>query len=124
MSTNAPLFTAVLPDIDGILRARWRTEPTPSDHDWALLKTLHRGQICNGTVSKIVNFGVFVDIDGFTAMINIPELSWRPVDHPSEILTVGQKITAQILDVDMVRERVTLSLEALQEDPPGRVGTR
>ncbi|MGY2118632.1 S1 RNA-binding domain-containing protein [Nocardia gipuzkoensis] len=119
-----PLFTAVLPDIDGILRARWRTEPTPSDHDWAFLKTLHRGQICNGTVSKIVNFGVFVDIDGFTAMINIPELSWRPVDHPSEILTVGQKITAQILDVDMVRERVTLSLEALQEDPPGRVGTR
>ncbi|MEV6324319.1 S1 RNA-binding domain-containing protein [Nocardia sp. NPDC051787] len=119
-----PLFTAVLPDIDGILRARWRTEPTPSDHDWAFLKTLHRGQICNGTVSKIANFGVFVDIGGFTAVINIPELSWRPANHPSEILTVGQKITAQILDVDMVRECVTLSLKALQEDPPGRVGAR
>ena len=113
-----PLFTAVLPDSDGILRARWRTEPTPSDHDWAFLKTLHRGQICNGTVSEIAGFGVtFVDIGGFTAMINIPELSWRPVNHPSEILTVGQEITAQILDVDMVRERVTLSLKALQEDP-------
>lgn len=112
-----PLFTAVLPDIDGVLRARWRTEPTPSDHDWAFLKTLHRGQICNGTVSKIAKFGVFVDIGGFTAMINIPELSWRPVDHPSEILTVGQEITAQVLDVDMVRERVNLSLKALQEDP-------
>ncbi len=112
-----PLFTAVLPDSDGVLRARWRTEPTPSDHDWALLKTLHRGQICNGTVRQIANFGVFVDIGGFTAMINIPELSWRPVNHPSEILTVGQEITAQILDVDMVRERVSLSLKALQEDP-------
>jgi small subunit ribosomal protein S1 len=119
-----PLFTAVLPDSDGVLRARWRTEPTPSDHNWAFLKTLHRGQICNGTVREIANFGVFVDIGGFTAVINIPELSWRPVDHPSEILTLGQEITAQILDLDMVRERVTLSLEALREDPPGRVGTR
>ncbi|GGK98878.1 S1 RNA-binding domain-containing protein [Nocardia jinanensis] len=113
-----PLFTAVLPDSDGILRARWRTEPTPSDDNWALLKTLHRGQIINGTVSAITGFGVtFVDIGSFTAMINIPELSWRPVDHPSAILAVGEEITAQILDVDMVRERVTLSLEALQEDP-------
>ncbi|MGH3390956.1 MAG: S1 RNA-binding domain-containing protein [Actinomadura sp.] len=59
----------------------------------------------------------FVDIGGVTAMINIPELSWRPFNHPSEVLTVGQEITAQILDVDMVRERVTLSLKALQEDP-------
>ncbi|WP_063020691.1 S1 RNA-binding domain-containing protein [Nocardia niwae] len=113
-----PLFTAVLPDSDGVLRARWRTEPTPSDHNWALLKTLHRGQLIKGTVSEIASFGVtFVDIGGFTAMINIPELSWRPVDHPSAILTVGQEITAQILDVDMVRERVALSLRALQEDP-------
>ncbi|WP_342214870.1 S1 RNA-binding domain-containing protein [Nocardia abscessus] len=112
-----PLFTAVLPDSDGVLRARWRTEPTPSEHNWAFLKTLHRGQICNGTVSKIANFGVFVDIGGFTAMINIPELFWRPVDHPSAILSVGQEITAQVLDVDMVRERVALSLKALQEDP-------
>ncbi|ONM47891.1 MULTISPECIES: S1 RNA-binding domain-containing protein [Nocardia] len=119
-----PLFTAVLPDIDGVLRARWRTEPTPSDHNWAFLKTLHRGQICNGTVSKIANFGVFVDIGGFTAMINIPELSWRPVDHPSAILTVGQEITAQVLDVDMVRERVALSLKALQEDPMPQIVQR
>ncbi|MEV5840259.1 S1 RNA-binding domain-containing protein [Nocardia sp. NPDC052112] len=117
-----PLFTAVLPDNDGILRARWRTEPTPSDHDWALLKTMRRGQICNGTVSEIASSGVtFVDIGGFTAMINIPELSWRPVNNPSDILTVGQEITAQILDIDMVRERVTLSLEVPQEGPPDRV---
>ncbi|WP_433179263.1 S1 RNA-binding domain-containing protein [Actinoallomurus sp. CA-150999] len=113
-----PLFTAVLPDGDGVLRARWRTEPTPSDHEWAFLKTLRQGQICTGIVSEIAGFGVtFVDIGGCTAMINVPELSWRSVDHPSEILTVGQEITAQILDVDMVRERVTLSLKALQEDP-------
>ncbi|MFC8826756.1 S1 RNA-binding domain-containing protein [Streptomyces sp. NPDC057137] len=113
-----PLFTAVLPDSDGVLRARWRTEPTRSDHDWTFLKTLRRGQVVTGTVSVIADFGVtFVDIGGFTAMINIPEVSWRHIDFASDVLTVGQEVTARILDVDRVRERVSLSLKALQEDP-------
>jgi predicted RNA-binding protein with RPS1 domain len=113
-----PLFTAVLPDSDGILRARWQTDPTPSDRDWAFLKTLRRGQVVTGTVTTIASFGVtFVDIGGFTAMINIPELSWRPFNHPSDVVSVGQEITAEVLDVDMVRERVPLSLRAVQEDP-------
>ncbi|MEV3970192.1 S1 RNA-binding domain-containing protein [Streptomyces sp. NPDC050698] len=115
---DLPLFTAVLPDSDGVLRARWQTEPTPSDRDWAFLKTLRRGQVVTGTVTTIASFGVtFVDIGGFTAMINIPELSWRPVDHPSDVVSVGQEVTAEVLDVDMIRERVPLSLRAVQEDP-------
>ncbi|MFE1288266.1 S1 RNA-binding domain-containing protein [Streptomyces sp. NPDC058751] len=113
-----PLFTAVLPDSDGVLRARWRTDPTPSDRNWAFLKTLRRGQIVTGTVTKIASFGVtFVDIGGFTAMINVPELSWRHIDHPSDVVAVGQVISAEVLDVDMARERVPLSLKALQDDP-------
>lgn len=113
-----PLFTAVLPDNDGVLRARWQTEPTPSDRDWAFLKTLRRGQVVTGTVTTIASFGVtFVDIGGFTAMINIPELSWRPINHPSDVVSVGQEITAEVLDVDMIRERVPLSLRATQQDP-------
>ncbi|GGT21350.1 hypothetical protein GCM10010222_74170 [Streptomyces tanashiensis] len=120
-----PLFTAVLPDDDGVLRARWRTEPTSSDRDWGFLKTLRRGQICTGTVTEIASFGVtFVDIGGFTAMINIPELSWRPFNHPSDVVSVGQEITAEVLDVDMVRERVPLSLRAVQEDPWPQVARR
>ncbi|WP_405575337.1 S1 RNA-binding domain-containing protein [Streptomyces sp. NBC_01167] len=113
-----PLFTAVLPDSDGVLRARWRTDPTPSDRNWAFLKTLRRGEICSVTVTEIAGFGVtFVDIGGFTAMINIPELSWRRINHPADIVSVGQRISAEILDVDLVRERVSLSLKALQQDP-------
>ncbi|MFD4152423.1 S1 RNA-binding domain-containing protein [Streptomyces hydrogenans] len=113
-----PLFTAVLPDSDGVLRARWRTEPTPSDRNWAFMKTLRRGQIRTGTVTEIAPFGVtFVDIGGFTAMINAPELSWRRFDHPSDVVTVGQEILTEVLDVDMMRERVSLSLKALQADP-------
>jgi ribosomal protein S1 len=69
-------------------------------------------------VTTIASFGVtFVDVGGFTAMINIPELSWRPFNHPSDVVSVGQEITAEVLDVDMVWERVALSLRAVQEDP-------
>ncbi|MDV5145733.1 S1 RNA-binding domain-containing protein [Streptomyces sp. SBC-4] len=115
---RAPLFTAVMPDDDGVVRARWQTEPTPSDRNWAFLKTLHRGETVTGTVTHIADFGVtFVDIGGFEAMINIPELSWRPFNHPSDIVSVGQEINAEILDVDPFRERVSLSLKALHEDP-------
>lgn len=120
-----PMFTAVLPDSDGVLRARWQTEPTPSDRDWAFLKTLRRGQVVTGTVTSIAGFGVtFVDIGGFTAMVNIPELCWRPIDHPSDVVSVGQEITAEVLDVDMVWERVPLSLRAVQEDPLPQVAQR
>lgn len=122
---DLPLFTAVLPDSDGVLRARWQTEPTLSDRDWAFLKTLRRGQVVTGTVTSIASCGVtFVDIGGFTAMINVPELSWRPFNHPSDVVSVGQEITAEVLDVDMVQERVPLSLRAAQEDPWPQVAQR
>ncbi|OII63860.1 RNA-binding protein [Streptomyces sp. CC53] len=115
---RVPLFTAVMPDSDGVVRARWRTDPTPSDRNWAYLKTLRAGGTVTGTVTRIAPFGVtFVDIGGFEAVINIPELSWRPVDHPSDVVAVGQEISAEILDVDPLRERVSLSLKALQDDP-------
>ena len=118
LDTRRPLFTGVLPDADGILRARWRTEPTESDRTWALLRTLRRGQLITGTVTEIASFGVtFVDIGSFTAFINIPELTWRPFDHPSDIVTVGQEITAEILDVDLAADHVPLSLKALEPDP-------
>ena len=122
---HQPLFTAVLADSDDVVRARWRTEPTPSDRDWAFLKTLRRGHVVTGTVTSIASFGVTsVDIGGFTAMINIPELSWRHISHPSDVVRVGQEVTAEVLDVDMVRERVPLSLRALQEDPLPQMAQR
>ncbi|WP_328876023.1 S1 RNA-binding domain-containing protein [Streptomyces sp. NBC_00287] len=118
VDSRQPLFSAVLPDSDGVLRARWRTEQSRSDRNWAFLKNLHRGQVVTGVVTEIADFGVtFVDIGGFTAMINVPELSWRHINHPSDVVTVGQEIAAEVLDVDLVRERVPLSLKSLQVDP-------
>ncbi|MGQ4715607.1 S1 RNA-binding domain-containing protein [Streptomyces anulatus] len=115
---RVPLFTAVMPDSDGEVRARWQTESTPGDRNWAFLKTLRQGQIVTGPVTLIASFGVtFVDIGGFEAKIHIPELSWRPFNHPSDVVAVGQEISAEILGVDPIRKRVQLSMKALQEDP-------
>ncbi|WP_106240977.1 S1 RNA-binding domain-containing protein [Allonocardiopsis opalescens] len=124
-SGTRALFTAVRPDPDGVLRARWRTEPTESDRAWAVLTTLRRGEIRTGRVVEIAPFGVtFVDIGGCTAMINVPELSWRRIDRPSDVVAVGQEVTALVLDVDLVRERVPLSLKALQPDPMAALAAR
>ncbi|MEW1632073.1 S1 RNA-binding domain-containing protein [Streptomyces sp. NPDC089173] len=69
-------------------------------------------------MTRIADFGVtFADIGGFEAMINIPELSWRSFDHPSDVVSVGEKVDAEILGVELLPERVSLSLKALHEDP-------
>jgi hypothetical protein len=121
-----PLFTAVLPDSDGVLWARWRTEPTPSDHNWALLKTLYRGQICNGTVREIANSGALVDIGGFTAVINIPELSWRPVDHPvvGEMLRLAPSLLSLTATRDAGAGLLPAATAALPDDDSGLYTSR
>ena len=71
-----------------------------------------------GSVSSIVNFGVFVDLGGgVDGLVHVSELSWKHVEHPSEVATVGQEVEVEVLDVDLDRERVSLSLKATQEDP-------
>ena len=71
----------------------------------------------DGVISSIVNFGAFVDLGGVDGLVHVSELSWKHIDHPSEVVEVGQKVTVEVLDVDMDRERVSLSLKATQEDP-------
>ncbi|MEU9063197.1 S1 RNA-binding domain-containing protein [Streptomyces sp. NPDC048430] len=122
LSINAddrvPLFTAVMPDSDGVVRARWRTEPTPSGRRWPFPPSLHRGDIVTGRVTCIASFGIYVDIGGFAALINIPELSWRHISHPSEVVSLGQEISAEILGTDLTRERVTMSRNVVEGLPP------
>ncbi|HEY6296265.1 MAG TPA: S1 RNA-binding domain-containing protein, partial [Streptosporangiaceae bacterium] len=76
-----------------------------------------KGQIRRGTVSSIVNFGAFVDLGGVDGLVHVSELSWKHIDHPGEFVEVGQEVTVEVLDVDMDRERVSLSLKSTQEDP-------
>jgi small subunit ribosomal protein S1 len=81
------------------------------------LNKLQKGQVRKGVVSSIVNFGAFVDLGGVDGLVHVSELSWKHIDHPSEVVAVGDEVTVEVLDVDMDRERVSLSLKATQEDP-------
>jgi len=83
----------------------------------AILTKLVKGQILPGAVSSIVDFGAFVDLGGIDGLVHISELSWSHVNHPSEVVKVGDEVQVQVLDVDMDRERISLGLKQTQEDP-------
>ncbi|MEJ5922258.1 30S ribosomal protein S1 [Bifidobacterium thermophilum] len=100
-----------------VLSRRQYLEETQSEVRETFLSQLKKGQIREGVVSSIVNFGAFVDLGGVDGLIHVSELSWKHIDHPSEVVKVGQKVTVEVLDVDMDRERISLSLKATQEDP-------
>lgn len=100
-----------------VLSRRAWLEQTQSEVRTNFLNTLQKGQVRKGVVSSIVNFGSFVDLGGVDGLVHVSELSWKHIDHPSEVVEVGQPVEVEVLDVDMDRERVSLSLKATQEDP-------
>ena len=100
-----------------VLSRRAWLEQTQSEVRSEFLAQLQKGQVRKGVVSSIVNFGAFVDLGGVDGLVHVSELSWKHIDHPSEVVEVGQEVTVEVLDVDMDRERVSLSLKATQEDP-------
>jgi small subunit ribosomal protein S1 len=100
-----------------VLSRRAWLEETQSAVRTDFLNKLEKGQVREGVVSSIVNFGAFVDLGGVDGLVHVSELSWKHIDHPAEVVEVGQKVTVEVLEVDMDRERVSLSLKATQEDP-------
>ena len=82
-----------------------------------ILAKLSKGMRLKGTVSSIVNFGAFVDLGGIDGLVHISELSWNHVNHPSEVVKVGQEVEVEVLDVDLQRERISLGLKQTTPDP-------
>src|SRR5918992_195455 len=83
----------------------------------AILDRLNPGDVVDGTISNIVDFGAFVDLDGMDGLIHISELSWSHVNHPSEVLEIGQNVKVRVLDIDRDRQRISLGLKQTQTDP-------
>src|SRR5437016_4743578 len=100
-----------------VLSRRAFLEESQSEGRKKFLESLQKGERRTGTVSSIVNFGAFVDLGGVDGLGHVSELSWKHIDHPSEVVEVGQEVEVEVLDVDLDRERVSLSLKATQEDP-------
>ncbi len=86
-----------------------------------ILGRLQPGAVVEGKISNIVDFGAFVDLDGIDGLIHISELSWSHVNHPSEVLSVGETVSVKVLDIDRERQRISLGLKQTQEDPWRRV---
>lgn len=82
-----------------------------------LLSEVKEGDVFNGRVINLANFGAFVDIGGLEGLVHLSEISWKRINNPNELLTVGQEVEVQVLSVDQEKERLALSLKRLQPDP-------
>jgi small subunit ribosomal protein S1 len=100
-----------------VLSRRAWLEETQKEKREEFLHNLRPGEIRKGIVSSVVNFGAFVDLGGMDGLIHVSELSWKHVDHPGSVVSVDDEIEVQVLEVDLSRERISLSLKATQQDP-------
>ena len=100
-----------------VLSRRAVVEVTLGEERQKLMETLKEGAIVNGIVKNITDYGAFVDLGGIDGLLHITDLAWRRVRHPSEVLSVGQEITAKILKFDQEKNRVSLGVKQLGEDP-------
>ncbi|MFC3909259.1 30S ribosomal protein S1 [Legionella dresdenensis] len=83
----------------------------------ALLESLHDGQVLNGIVKNLTDYGAFIDLGGIDGLLHITDISWKRVKHPSEVLTVGQDVKVKVLSFDSERNRVSLGMKQLGNDP-------
>ncbi len=97
-------------------RRAWLEEAQKEQRE-EFLDNLKPGEVRRGVVSSVVPFGAFIDLGGMDGLVHVSELSWRHVDHPSSVVTVGDEVDVQVLEVDPSRERISLSLKATQQDP-------
>ena len=100
-----------------VLSRRSWLEETQKEQREEFLDLLKPGERRKGVISSVVNFGAFVDLGGMDGLIHVSELSWKHISHPSEVVTIGDEVDIEVLEVDLDRERISLSLKATQQDP-------
>ena len=100
-----------------VLSRRAVVEASMGEERQKLLETLAEGSVVKGVVKNITDYGAFVDLGGIDGLLHITDLAWRRVRHPSEVLTVGQEITAKVLKFDQDKNRVSLGVKQLGDDP-------
>jgi small subunit ribosomal protein S1 len=100
-----------------VLSRRAVLEDERKEQRQQILDRLQPGDVVEGQISNIVDFGAFVDLDGMDGLIHISEISWSHVNHPSEVLEIGQTVKVKVLDIDRDRQRISLGLKQTQSDP-------
>lgn len=100
-----------------VLSRRAHLEEALAEERTEFLDNLEEGEVREGTVSSVVNFGAFVDLGGMDGLVHVSELSWQHVNHPGEMVKVGDKVNVKVLEVDRDRERISLSMRQTTSDP-------
>jgi small subunit ribosomal protein S1 len=100
-----------------VLSRRAWLEETQKEQRGDFLTNLKPGERRKGIISSVVNFGAFVDLGGMDGLIHVSELSWKHIEHPNQVVTVGDEVDVEVLEVDFSKERISLSLKATQGDP-------
>jgi small subunit ribosomal protein S1 len=100
-----------------VVSRRTVLEETRAEQRQELVQNLEEGQVIDGVVKNITDYGAFVDLGGIDGLLHITDLAWRRVKHPSEVLNVGDEVTAKVLKFDAEKNRVSLGLKQLGEDP-------
>ena len=100
-----------------VLSRKAHLEEELSEERQGFLDDLQIGDVKDGKISSIVSFGAFVDIGGMDGLVHVSELSWRHVENPNEVVKVGDKVTVKVLEIDNDKERISLSIKQVKEDP-------
>jgi small subunit ribosomal protein S1 len=100
-----------------VLSRRAYLEEAQAEERQGFLDNLAEGEVREGVISSVVHFGAFVDLGGMDGLVHVSELSWQHVNHPNELVNVGDKVKVKVLEVDLGRERISLSIRQTTEDP-------
>ncbi|MBN2387567.1 MAG: S1 RNA-binding domain-containing protein [Anaerolineales bacterium] len=100
-----------------ILSERAASNETRQSIKERVIEELQEGAICEGRVTSLADFGAFVNVNGADGLVHLSEISWDRVQHPSEVLEVGQDVQVKVINIDRERKRIGLSIRALQDDP-------
>ncbi len=107
-----------------VVSRRTVLEESRAEQRHEIVANLAEGQVIDGTVKNLTDYGAFVDLGGIDGLLHVTDIAWRRVNHPSEVLTIGQQVKVRIIKINHETHRISLGMKQLQEDPWSNIETR
>jgi small subunit ribosomal protein S1 len=107
-----------------VVSRRTVLEESRAEQRSEIVQNLEEGQVVEGVVKNITDYGAFVDLGGIDGLLHVTDMAWRRVNHPSEILSIGQQVKVQIIRINQETHRISLGMKQLESDPWGDIGTK
>jgi small subunit ribosomal protein S1 len=107
-----------------VVSRRTVLEESRAEQRSEIVQNLEEGQVVEGVVKNITDYGAFVDLGGIDGLLHVTDMAWRRVNHPSEILSIGQQVKVQIIRINQETHRISLGMKQLESDPWGDIGAK